>query len=242
MKLVKGWPPKSITLQDVRKLWVVPKAFPDKASHPNFPHMRNMRINPGMMLQNTGNMAETQPKKLKMQTMRTISARDYAQKRRTGRVALSGMALGDMESKSFKPKHVGAPMDVCLSAVSWTHWDRISPDVWATIMPHFRFSKVVGPVVCGPKRVLLDSHPDNGGHLKPVTLKPISRIFRILASVFSAFSAFSASSLRAISSDPCFFSGVRGTFRIFRILPVSGSNRWKIRPTGFIMTGLRFPP
>ena len=41
----------------------------------------------------------------------------------------------------------------------------------------------------------------------------------------SAFSAFSAFSLCRFSSDPC-FSGVRGTFRIFRIFPVSGSNRW----------------
>ena len=40
----------------------------------------------------------------------------------------------------------------------------------------------------------------------------------------SAFSAFSAFLFRGISSDPC-FSRVRGSFRIFRIFPVSGSNR-----------------
>ena len=52
------------------------------------------------------------------------------------------------------------------------------------------------------------------------------------SSAFSAFSAFScphflyfsAFLLGGISSDPC-FSEVRGTFRIFRIFPVSGSNR-----------------
>ena len=67
-----------------------------------------------------------------------------------------------------------------------------------------------------------------GDHVKPVKLKPVSRmfrIFRVLASAFSAFSAFSVFSLCGISSDPC-FSGVRGTVRIFRIFPVSGSNRW----------------
>ena len=63
-----------------------------------------------------------------------------------------------------------------------------------------------------------------GGHLKPVTLKPVIRIFRIFRVFVSAFSAFSAFLLCGISSDPC-FSGVRGTFRIFRIFPVSVSNR-----------------
>ena len=63
-----------------------------------------------------------------------------------------------------------------------------------------------------------------GGHLKPVTLKPVSRIFRIFRIFVSAFSAFSAFLFRGISSNPC-FSRVRGTFRIFRIFPVSGSNR-----------------
>ena len=67
------------------------------------------------------------------------------------------------------------------------------------------------------------SLPDkSAGHLKPVTLKPVIRIFRIFRVFVSAFSAFSVFSLFGISSDPC-FSGVRGTFRIF---PVSGSNRW----------------
>ena len=64
-----------------------------------------------------------------------------------------------------------------------------------------------------------------GGHLKPVTLKPVIRIFRIFRVFASAFSAFSAFLLCGISSDPC-FSGVRRTFRIFRIFPVSVSNRW----------------
>ena len=69
-------------------------------------------------------------------------------------------------------------------------------------------------VVCG----------GGGGHLRPVTLKPVIRIFRIFRVFVSAFSAFSAFLLCGISADPC-FSGVRGTFRIFRIFPVSVSNR-----------------
>ena len=64
-----------------------------------------------------------------------------------------------------------------------------------------------------------------GGHLKPVTSKPVSRSFRIFRVFVSAFSAFSAFSLCGTSSDP-YFSGVRGTVRIFRIFAVSGSNRW----------------
>ena len=61
----------------------------------------------------------------------------------------------------------------------------------------------------------------SGGHLKPVTLKPVIRIFRIFcvfASAFSAFSAFSALLLCGVSSNPC-FCRVRGAFRIFRIFP-----------------------
>ena len=48
-----------------------------------------------------------------------------------------------------------------------------------------------------------------GGHLNPVTLKPVSRIFCICGVFVSAFSAFS---LRGISSNPC-FSGVTSRFR-----------------------------
>ena len=68
----------------------------------------------------------------------------------------------------------------------------------------------------------------HGGHLKPVTLKPVIRIFRIFrvfVSAFSAFSAFSPSSFCGISSDPCFPRGERDV-RIFRIFFVSGLNRW----------------
>ena len=46
--------------------------------------------------------------------------------------------------------------------------------------------------------------PVFGGHLKPVTLKPVIRIF------VSAFSAFSAFSFCGISSGPC-FPGLGGT-------------------------------
>ena len=51
---------------------------------------------------------------------------------------------------------------------------------------------------------------DDEGHLQPVTLEPVSRTFRNHLPRFG------------ISSDPC-FSGVRGSFRIFRIFPVSRS-------------------
>ena len=57
-----------------------------------------------------------------------------------------------------------------------------------------------------------------GGHLKPVTLKPVIRIFRVFASAFSALL------LCGVSSNPC-FCRVRGAFRIFCIFAVSGSNR-----------------
>ena len=68
----------------------------------------------------------------------------------------------------------------------------------------------------------MSSLPGTGGHLKPITLKPVSRIFRVFVSAFSVFSAFL---LCGIFSDP-YFSGVSRTFRIFRIFAVSGSNRW----------------
>ena len=45
-----------------------------------------------------------------------------------------------------------------------------------------------------------------GSRLKPVTVKPVSRTFRV--------------SMSAFSSDPCFSqTGVRGTLRIFHISP-----------------------
>ena len=63
-----------------------------------------------------------------------------------------------------------------------------------------------------------------GGHLKPVTLKPVSRIFCAFHVFVSAFSAFYAFLCCGVSSDPCFF-GVRGNVRSFHIFVVSGSNR-----------------
>ena len=83
----------------------------------------------------------------------------------------------------------------------------------------------------------------DGGHLKPVTLKPVIRIFRIFrvfVSAFSAFSAFSALLLFGISSDPCFFWAERD-FPHFPRFPRIGFESLisKIRPTGFRMTGLR---
>ena len=47
----------------------------------------------------------------------------------------------------------------------------------------------------------------SGGHLRPVTLKPVIRIFRTFRVFMSSSSAFL---LPRTSSDPC-FSGVRGT-------------------------------
>ena len=58
----------------------------------------------------------------------------------------------------------------------------------------------------------------NGGHLKPVTLKPVIRIFRVFVSAFSVFSA-----LRSLLR-PLFSWGGRDV-RIFRIFAVSGLNR-----------------
>ena len=51
-------------------------------------------------------------------------------------------------------------------------------------------------------------HSD-GGHLKPVTLKPVICIFCIFHIFVFAFSAFSAFLLFGIFSDPCFFCGER---------------------------------
>ena len=72
-----------------------------KANHPNFPHIQSIEYathadQPRGHVANTHwkhskNAAE---KKRKMQNMRTVSAR---KKEKSGRVALSGMALGDME-------------------------------------------------------------------------------------------------------------------------------------------------
>ena len=78
-----------------------------------------------------------------------------------------------------------------------------------------------------------------GGHLKPVTLKPVSHIFGIFRVFVSTFSAFSAlwSLLR-----PLFFWGERDLphFPHFRCIGFALLLS-EIRPTGFIMTGLRRP-
>ena len=87
-----------------------------------------------------------------------------------------------------------------------------------------------------PKRTCQLDAP-NGGHLKPVTLKPVIRIFRVFASAFSAFSVFSAFSFCGVSSDPC-FPGWEGRPH-FPHFPCIGFESLisKIRPTGFRMTG-----
>ena len=66
-------------------------------------------------------------------------------------------------------------------------------------------------------RIFLICGSPKTSHVK----KPDSRNFCIFCVFVSAFSAFL---LCGISSDP-YFSGVRGTFRIFGIFAVSGSNR-----------------
>ena len=83
-----------------------------------------------------------------------------------------------------------------------------------------------------------------GGHLEPVTLKPVSCIFRILMPAFPHFPHCRFVRIfRIVASwnlPRPLFSGVRGTFRIFRTFPISGfeSLILKIRLTGFIVTGL----
>ena len=84
-----------------------------------------------------------------------------------------------------------------------------------------------------------------GGHLKPVTLKPVIRIFRIFrvfVSAFSAFSAFSPCFRSAESPQTLVFLGWEGRPH-FRHFPCIGFESLisKIRPTGFRMTGLRWP-
>ena len=71
---------------------------------------------------------------------------------------------------------------------------------------------------------------EHGGHLKPVTLKPVSRILRFSVFRISAFSAF-GHLLR-----PLFFWGERDLPHLPRIgiEPLIS----KIRPTGFTTTGL----
>ena len=77
----------------------------------------------------------------------------------------------------------------------------------------------------------------NGGHLKPVTLKPVIRIFRIFRVFVSAFSAFSAFFFALQNLlRPLFFWGERDFPRFPRISFESLIS--KIRPTGFRMTGL----
>ena len=63
----------------------------------------------------------------------------------------------------------------------------------------------------------------SGGHLKPVTLKPVIRIFRIFRVSRPHFPHFPR--FCSAESPQTFFSGVRRTVRVFRIFPVSVSNR-----------------
>ena len=62
------------------------------------------------------------------------------------------------------------------------------------------------------------------GSPKANHIKSVSNIFRVFLSTCFAFS------LCGISSDLCFPGGGRGIFRICRIFPVSGSNRWFRKP------------
>ena len=73
-----------------------------------------------------------------------------------------------------------------------------------------------------------------GGHLKPVTLKPVIRIFPRFR--FHIFRDFALRNLLL----PLFFRGER-EFSHFPHFPCIGFELLilKIRPTGFIMTGLK---
>ena len=55
-----------------------------------------MRVNPGHAAKHRKN-SEIQPKKRKMQTVRTVSARTNGKSGKSGRVALSGVALSGVE-------------------------------------------------------------------------------------------------------------------------------------------------
>ena len=63
------------------------------------------------MLQNTGTAAKMQPKKGKYGDIRMNSARKKRKceknNRKSGRVALLGMALGDMDSREVFPPRLG---------------------------------------------------------------------------------------------------------------------------------------
>ena len=81
---------------------------------------------------------------------------------------------------------------------------------------------------CAMRNNFCRTHNSCGGHLKPITLKPVIRIFcifRVFVSALSAFSAFSAFSFCGISSDPCFPGGGRDSPH-FPHFPLSGLNRW----------------
>ena len=92
----------------------------------------------------------------------------------------------------------------------------------------------------GRSRLKIPSEIENGGHLKPVTLKPVSRIFRIFRVFVSAFSAFSAFLLPGVSSDPGFCRGERGLPHFPHFSRIGFESLIsKMRATGFIVTGLR---
>ena len=89
--------------------WIAPKPIPDKASHPNFPHIQSIEYEehadqPGHAAKHSKN----RQKKRKMRNVRTASARKNGKNNKSGRVALSGLALGDMDPYKVETAHFAA--------------------------------------------------------------------------------------------------------------------------------------
>ena len=78
---------------------------------------------------------------------------------------------------------------------------------------------------------------DIGGHLRPVTLKPVSRIFRVSCPHFPYFPRFCA----VESPQTLFFWGQRDPLHCPHFPRIGLLLISKIRPTGFIRTGLGWP-
>ena len=93
-------------------LWYAPKPIPGKGGNPNFPHIQsNMRIIPRHAAKHRKNSHTAE--KRKMRNVRTVSARKE-KNRESGRAALSGMALGDVEFRGpneHQPRHARAHVD-----------------------------------------------------------------------------------------------------------------------------------
>ena len=96
----QGWQNKKL---------VAPTPIPDKASHPNFPHSLSIEyaehVDQHGYAANPGKNRKMKPRKRKMWNMQTVSAREKGQSGEWGRVALSRMALGDMDKREQQNFH-----------------------------------------------------------------------------------------------------------------------------------------